>query len=208
MLRATRVTSPQTERSDGFSLIELILSIGILGVVFSVLSLVMVTALKSNQETEDRLDETRDEQFVAAYFATDMAGATQVIPGGAAQCGADAAVVTLVGESFVPVAASSAAGSDSTATVAAYVFSTTTVDGVLTGTLTRAFCEGTGNPPFAVPLETTALAARLAPAAPLIWCVPGGTAAACSRATTRLSVEFARLDGGQFTLSGTRRAAP
>ena len=198
--------APRRGAQDGFTLIELILSIGLLGIIFSTLSLVMLGSMQVNDETRDRLDTTRDEQLVAAYFASDMAGATQVVVGGAAQCGADAAVVTLAGESFVATPASSTATPDSTATVAAYVFGTASVDGVVTGTLTRSYCEGTGNPPFATPVETTALAARLAPTPPVVTCFTGPAAAPCSDATTTLSVGFDRLDGGRFTLSGTRRA--
>ena len=192
-----------SRRDEGFSLIELIIAIGLLGVVFSVLALVMVTAMATNRDTRDRLDETRDEQFVAAYFASDVAGATVVAAGGASECGGGSALVELRGASF-------AAGSPPTAsrTRATYVFSTATVDGVLTGTLTRQFCESAAAPPYATPTRTTTVAQTLAATPPVVTCSTGGVAAACSADTTTVSVRFERLSGGDpFVLSATRRTS-
>lgn len=190
-------------RDEGFSLIELIIAIGLLGVVFGVLALVMVTALATNRDTRERLDETRDEQLVAAYFASDVAGATVVASGAASECGTGTALVELRGASF-------AAGTPPTAsrTRATYVFSTATVDGVLTGTLVRRFCESASAPPYATPTSTTTLAQTLAATAPVVTCSTAGVAGACSADTTTISVRFERLSGGEpFVLSATRRTS-
>ena len=187
----------------GFTLVELVISIGILGLVFSVLALVMATALQTNQETEERLDETRDEQLVGAYFATDVAGGVDVAAGGAAQCGPGTALVEVRGASFTP--GSPPAQTD---TRASYVFTTAVVDGVTTGTLTRRFCEG-ASAPFATPTSTTTVARTLAAVPPAVTCSTAGVVAPCSAATTTLSVRFERLSGGEpFVLSGTRRTTP
>jgi type II secretory pathway pseudopilin PulG len=194
-------TAPR--REDGFSLIELIIAIGLLGVVFSVLALVVVTAMTTNRDTRERLDETRDEQLVAAYFASDVAGATAVVAGGTSQCGSGPALVEVRGESFAPGTPPTA--SDTRAT---YVFTTATVDGVATGTLTRRFCESTSAPPYATPNRTTTVAQTLAATPPVVTCSTGGVAGACSDDTTTMSVRFERLSGdAPFVLSATRRTS-
>ena len=200
MLSGPAATGEHAAGDDGFTLIELILSIALLGLVFGAISLAMVASLRTNDETQGRLDETRDEQFVAAYLASDVAGATAVVANAPSQCGPGTALLEVRGETFDAAASPPAAR----ATRATYVFTTTTVDGVLTGSLSRRVCESAGAPPYP-PTGTTTLASALAPTTPVVSCSP----APCSAASTRVSVRFDRLTGGDpFTLSATRRTTP
>jgi prepilin-type N-terminal cleavage/methylation domain-containing protein len=196
----------QEDRSaQGFTLIELIIAIGILGIVFSALSLAMLASMRANQETRVRLDETRDEQFVAAYFASDVNGATGMASGTTARCGTGTAIAELRGASF-----DSATPPNATVTVASYVFTTSTVAGVATGTLTRYACEavaGAASYPL-TPVSTTVVARTLAATSPVVVCSTGASAATCSAATTAMSVTFQHRSGGDpFVLSGSERTA-
>jgi prepilin-type N-terminal cleavage/methylation domain-containing protein len=200
---------PKRRPEEGFTLIELIISIGLLGVVFSVLALVMLASLRANQETRARLDETRDEQFVAAYFASDLAGATEMVSGTAtgpaARCGTGLIVAEYLGTSF-----NNSSPPQQTVTLASYVFATSIVDGVLTGTLTRYACEAAPGSPYPwAPASTTVVARSLAATWPAVVCFTGGAVAACSTTTTTMTVTFGRRSGGDpFELSGARRATP
>lgn len=191
----------ESRPDDGFTLIELIISIGLLGVVFSVLSMVMIGAFSANKETEVRLDETRDEQFVAAYFANDVAGATEMVSAvPAASCGMGPAFLEFRGSSF-----DASSLPNPTQTAVSYVFATT-------GTITRYACEEPASSPIGYPwspAKTTVVARNLAAAPPAVVCSTGATVAPCSTATTTLNVTFARRSGGHpFVLSGTRRTTP
>ena len=203
----TRAAPGRRADDAGFTLIELILSIGLLGLIFSTLSLVMLGSMRVNDETRERLDETRDEQFVAAYFATDVAGATELVTGSAARCGTGTALVEVRGESYT-----AATPPAETTTVASYVFTTATVDGVVTGSLSRRVCEAAtaGAPAFPwTPARTVTVAENLAGTAPVVTCTEGGVVAACSADTTSISVQFDRRSGGDpFVLSATRRTTP
>jgi prepilin-type N-terminal cleavage/methylation domain-containing protein len=57
----------------GFTLVELLITITLMGVVSLALSDLVISALKQMSATSDRLDVSQDEQLGAAYFARDVA---------------------------------------------------------------------------------------------------------------------------------------
>jgi prepilin-type N-terminal cleavage/methylation domain-containing protein len=70
-----RLTARRREvrREDGFTLIELVLSVAILGIISTALTGVVFSYLKVSGATEARLTESTDQQFVSAYWQTDVA---------------------------------------------------------------------------------------------------------------------------------------
>lgn len=82
MLRAPR-------RDDGFTLIELVVSIAILGVVMVAITGAMVVGMRSDKETDTRLDESRDVQFASTWFGDDVQSANRIAEGGPTNCGSD-----------------------------------------------------------------------------------------------------------------------
>lgn len=70
----------------GFTLIELLLAITILGILMASVSVAMIVGLRTNESTGARLDESRDQQFVAAYFSADAHGAQTIKTSGAPTC--------------------------------------------------------------------------------------------------------------------------
>ena len=68
----------------GFTLVELVVAIVILGILIAPLAGSVILGFRANGATVDRLAESHDAQIAAAMFARDVQGATQVAAGGAA----------------------------------------------------------------------------------------------------------------------------
>jgi len=99
----------RTRESDaGFTLMELLISITILGILMAAVSAAMMVGLGSNKSTGARIDESRDEQFIAAYFSADAQGAQTIRAGAVAPncvfaAGGGTVVLTFVGEDLTDV---------------------------------------------------------------------------------------------------------
>ncbi len=191
---------PPQQRESGFTLIEMILSIAILGVIMAALVGLLFASMTADKQTKSRLDGTRDEQFTAVFFAGDVQGATDVVVGATARCGPGTAVIEFRGTSYDPVTLADKV------TVVSYAFTTPVVDGVPTGRLERRSCEAPASPAPTYPLVSpvsTVMARSLLAVAPVPTCSPapcGTTTRSVSLALTRLGTEPG------FTLLGTRRA--
>ncbi len=191
------------KRDAGFTLIELILSIAILGVLMAAFVGLMFATMTTNNQTKSRLDGTRAEQISSVYFGRDVQaaqGANGIRAGVAAGCGAGTAVLEIRGTSYNP---------DDLAprvTVVSYVFSTVTADGVTTGELQRRSCEAPATPAPSYPLTigTTQTVARgLLPAAPTPVCSPAPT---CGPTSTAVNLTLSRSGAdAAFTLVGAKR---
>lgn len=189
----------------GFTLVELIIAIGLLGIVFTAISTVMLATLKTNLETKTRLDETRDEQFAAAYFASDVAGAlTMTGTPGPAHCGTGTAVAEFHGATFdtnVPPR--------DTETWVSYVFAPA-APGAKGGTLTRNVCEALTGATVFTPVRPSIVARSLVASGPTARCSTGGVTKACVASPgqptpTTMTMTLGRLSGTPFDLTGTRR---
>lgn len=71
----TMISALRTARrsDDGFTLVELVLAVAILATVSVALTGIVISYLKVSGSTEARLGESTDEQFVSAYWQTDVA---------------------------------------------------------------------------------------------------------------------------------------
>ena len=81
-------------RDEGFTIIELLVTIAIMGVVFSSVAAIAIVVLKSKRDADQALRNSGDLQVVATYFADDVAGATTVPTAGSL------GVLTLSGTDF------------------------------------------------------------------------------------------------------------
>jgi prepilin-type N-terminal cleavage/methylation domain-containing protein len=68
------VLRPRLRDDDGFTLVELLMSIVILGVIAAPLAAVVIGYFKNSAATSARLNESHDAQIAAAYFAQDVQG--------------------------------------------------------------------------------------------------------------------------------------
>lgn len=57
---------------DGFTLIELVLSVAILGIVSAALCEIVLQYLKTTTDTSARLNESTDQQFISTYWQNDV----------------------------------------------------------------------------------------------------------------------------------------
>src|ERR1044071_10493789 len=63
------------EREDGFTLIELVIAIAILGIVTSGLATAFITTIRGTKDLHNRFIESQDAQLLATYFPSDVQSA-------------------------------------------------------------------------------------------------------------------------------------
>ena len=66
------------KREEGFTLIELIVAVAVLGVIIGAIAASLVVSLQTTDVTTDRLNESNDAQMAAVYYVQDVASATDV----------------------------------------------------------------------------------------------------------------------------------
>lgn len=183
-------------REDGVTLIELLATVVILGIVISAIGGALFLGLKTSDEAQARLEESHDAQLLSAYFAEDAASQT-TLRRDVSTCGEAAAA----GETPVAFFKWTESG---TTKIASYFVSSVTVGGSPETQLIRRRCSaGAQTAQFAV-------VHNLAASAPAITCTP--SAAACpatgsSTTATSVTITVAEAGGFSFSLTATRRAA-
>jgi prepilin-type N-terminal cleavage/methylation domain-containing protein len=199
-VEGTNDHDPQADH--GFTLVEMLVTISVVGIIMLALVAVMFGSMKSNIDTKVRLDETRDQQFAASYFGPDASAATSVLRDVTAGCGPGTAAIEFRGASYDSITLAP------TVTVVSYIFDTATVDGKPAGQLRRQACEAAASPPPAYPLVIKSaqfVARNLATTAPVFACTPAPPAV-CGPTTTSVTLTAARRSGdAPFLLVGTRR---
>jgi len=187
---------------DGFTLVELLTSVTILGILVGAISNAVVVALRTTSSANVRSTESNDMLFAAGYFGGDVQGAQSASIGTTPKCGTDGAVVVeFVGQDFTD---------DSTFTtttrVVSYVRRTVTnSNGTTTRQLHRLVCTAaTATPSYPLtPSTDTTVVRRLSSAAPVVNC--GGVA--CS-AFVQVNLTLQEESGSLgYTLTGRRRTS-
>ncbi len=193
------MTTPRGD--DGFTLVELLVAITILGVIALPLSTAMTTGLRFIGRSDQKFNDSRSALISAAYFAGDVAAANTVVPNDASACGGGTALVSF-------------GSRDATAGVAApvntevsYVYDTSVA---ANQKLLRKSCVNGG-------AATTSTAAVSLGAAPVVTCfdTAGALKASCAAAdrVKMVVTQAANLASPSdptpaaytFTLEGTRR---
>lgn len=183
---------------EGFTLIELVIAVAILGLVMSAMCAAMLVALRTDKETEQRLGKSNDVQYAATWFAEDVASANSVSAGGTAVCGA--AVTALLNLTSIDIDTTTAglpatpppSPEPTTRSISYVLVSQSTPEGTFR-VLERRACGTSGAP------RVDRIAKRLSTTvAPVV-----DTAAAPLVALTLTAGD----DGQSFTLYGTRRSS-
>jgi prepilin-type N-terminal cleavage/methylation domain-containing protein len=91
----TRVAvQAHSHAQQGFTLVELLLTVTILSLIIGVLTDTLILGLRTTKDTQTRIAQSDAEQFVAHYVTKDVQASVAATPGGTA-CGvANAALVT------------------------------------------------------------------------------------------------------------------
>jgi len=187
----------RAEGEEGFTLVEVLVAVAILGLIMTPLATAFILALRTTGESSNRIATANDSEILTVYFPPDVHGAGSqagdVAIGGAGgtTCSGLTNVVTLSGRAQESPGATGA--SDTTWTVAYAVESS----GAGSWRLVRARCVNGGSP------QTTRVATNLASAT-------AATAATIGRRVT-LTVRGVGTTntpaGTTFEVSATRRAA-
>lgn len=155
------LTQRERENKDGsgFTLIELVVAIAILGIIMTALVAIILTSLAVGRETEARLDSSNALRRVTPLFADDVASSTEVVRNTTAKCGGGTALFEMRGRTFdepAPVTPPQEPAAFSTAV--AYVLGP---GGALERRTCRSSAPSDGSTPSMSPVSTTELAAAL-----------------------------------------------
>lgn len=197
-----RVVVLRHHGDGGFTLVELLISVTILGILIGAISNAVAVALRITSSADVRLTESNDALFAAGYFGGDVQGAQSVSVGTTPKCGTDgSAVVEFVGQDFTDDSTFA-----TTTRVVSYVRRTVAnPDGTTTRRLHRLVCTAaTATPSYPLtPSTDTTVVHRLSSAAPIVDC--GGVA--CS-AFIRVDLTLHEESGSLgYTLIGRRRTS-
>jgi prepilin-type N-terminal cleavage/methylation domain-containing protein len=190
---------------DGFTLVELLVSISILGILLAAITGTMFVSLRTVAVTQERLTESNDELFATSYFADDVQGARTVSVGTVPKCGTDSnAVVEFSGLDFVD-SATFVYGTNpvTVTTVVSYVLRTVPETGTVE--LHRLACSSTLAAPVYPLVRTTdvTVVGQLAATDPVVTCdVACGAFARVDLVLTAASEDLT------YTLTGRRRTTP
>ncbi|MEA2534486.1 MAG: hypothetical protein QOJ93_2297 [Actinomycetota bacterium] len=182
----------------GFTLVELLITIVILGIVVPALAAGVVSILHNSATTTQRLYESHDAQIAAAYFANDVQGADVPVPSTDSRCdkAGTTAVVRFAWTEY-----------DTAAVPAAYkvvVYSKDTSVGTVP-VLRRRFCQGTPNSAAlsATPVSDVVIAHYLSSVT-----APSVCLASCSgQPASSIVLTAVEQSGYTFKVAGVRRAA-
>jgi prepilin-type N-terminal cleavage/methylation domain-containing protein len=187
---------------NGFTLVELTMSIALLGIVMGGVCAAMFVAMRTSRDADVTLSEARDVRLAASYLSDDVAGAQTMASSGTAQCGGEALTLELRGSSF-----DQSASPSTVLTASAYVLRSAFVDGQPSLELHRLSCQAATVAAFS-PLKDETIARLISTTvAPDVTCTTraGATAACSATDATGVTLQLASRSGAIIRLTGTRR---
>jgi prepilin-type N-terminal cleavage/methylation domain-containing protein len=93
-MTGARQQSSECDQKNGFTLVELLLAVSIMGLIMAPLSLGFITGLRFIGRTDERFTDSRSALIAAAYFAGDVSTANTIVRNDAAACGGGTALVS------------------------------------------------------------------------------------------------------------------
>ena len=166
----------------GFTLIEIIVGMAILGVLMTAIGSALIVAFRTTDATNQRLSESNDVQISSAFLANDVQSAkTVAVSGSGANCSVDYATLPTTLVSFTY-----AGGQTAT-----YACGVVQVGNAQETQVTRSFAGG-----------SVVIAHFAGTSPPVITCTPSCGATSVDS----VKMAFSETDGYAYTLLGTRRS--
>ena len=168
----------KVDDENGFTLVELLIVIVILGIVAGAIATAFLVIGHSSKETTQRFNESHDAQIAAAYLANDVQSAQTIT---STACGSGG--TSVVGFRYED------------ASIATYSYETASGE----AQVTRRFCPSGGSP------EPTVVLVHYANGQPQVVCDVGNCADGSTPNVVKITI--AEQTGGyQYSLSGARRS--
>ncbi|MGZ4640341.1 MAG: PulJ/GspJ family protein [Actinomycetes bacterium] len=187
----------QTDQDEGFTLVELIVAVAILGIIGSAIVSSIFVGLQTRARTTSQLAASHDDQNLASYWAQDVDGANPQTPFAAGDAvGVSTSAGTYCGTTVTPVVVFSGKDFDAGSQVAVSTTAVWVYDSAA-HTLARTTCRGSATP------STSVLARELTATPTLQADCAGTTAFALTAPVVALKVQ--ESDGLVPVLCGRRR---
>lgn len=164
---------------EGFTLIEMLVTIVILGIISAAIVTAIIVGLRTTDDTGRRLSESHDAQLVQVYVPNDVQSATFVSSSDTACTGTDPVVMLRWTDGAVTK-------------VASYVVESAAID----RKLVRTYCEN------GTQVRSFPVAHHLGGADPVVTCAP-----ACDATFRSLRLDVTEAGGYAYSVSATRRAS-
>ncbi len=179
-------------REAGFSLVELAITMTILGIMSVVLATTFTVMARTTEQTKDRFTQSRGAKFAGIYWNPDVASSEVVDPAGV-RCGT--AGTELVTFRWVD---------DRLAQPQVSTWATRTTGA--SRSLMRYQCAANG---LATPARTTLIAPEIETTGTTVTCGVGAALAACDPDATpaRVVLTIDTEDGRTVTVDGTRKVS-
>ncbi|HEY6797709.1 MAG TPA: prepilin-type N-terminal cleavage/methylation domain-containing protein [Kineosporiaceae bacterium] len=207
-------TVPDLRRPDGgFTLIEMVTAMSVLGIVMLALSSVMFGAVTADRGSSDRLDASQAEEFASTYFADDVQGARPdddahpatdgVVTTGTSRCGSSPSVVEFLADAY-----DSSAVATAKVVIVTYTLETVTGSGQTYQNLHRLSCEASNSAGLTDPPQPTP-SFPLTPSSDAVVArrLSAGTTPSVTVSGDTVTLTLTPLAGEPFSLVGQRRAA-
>jgi prepilin-type N-terminal cleavage/methylation domain-containing protein len=190
---------------DGFTLVELVMAIAILGMIMTAVATMLMTSLGANRQSDRRLDDSTDFQFALSYFADDVQGTEFGDVGQPLHCHPTAVGAESTGVMELTAYTFDDAG-NARFTLTAYVLRTVVDATGSTRELHRVRCSGPDLGNLTHDAETIVARHLSTTIAPSLTCRSATAQVPCfSMGLESVQLTLTQASGFSYSLLGTRR---
>jgi prepilin-type N-terminal cleavage/methylation domain-containing protein len=192
-----------SRRDEGFTLVELLVSISILAVIMVPLSGAIILLLQNNGRTTNRIAAAHDEFMLSSYWPTDLQGATTLSTTDTASCPA-----TVAGSSLVARLRSTDIDASNVVVTKVVAYYAVPASGSSDAQLLREYCDDAGSTGTLAVRNTVPVTHQLTGATVACFSSTGTntTAAGCTPVTTATLTVTSTTAVTAVTLTGRRRS--